>query len=47
MKEYYTDELVTIYLGDMNAVQKGKVGKRLARRGVGKGLGRILGRLFR
>ena len=34
-------------LGDMNAVKKGKVGRRTARRGAGKVTGRGLGRLFR
>ena len=35
------------FLGDVNAVQKGKVGRRVARRVVGRGTGRALGRLFR
>ena len=34
-------------LGDVNAVQKGKVGKRIARRAAGRLTGRGLGRLFR
>ena len=34
-------------LGDLNAVQKGKVGRRVARRVAGKLTGRGLGRLFR
>jgi hypothetical protein len=34
-------------LGDVNAVKKGKVGKRIARRAAGKATGRLLGRLFR
>jgi hypothetical protein len=34
-------------LGDVNAAQKGKVGRRVARRGAGKITGRLLGRLFR
>lgn len=34
-------------LGDVNAVQKGKVGKRLLRRVAGKGTGRLFGRLFK
>jgi hypothetical protein len=34
-------------LGDVNAVQKGKVGRRVGRRIVGKQTGRWLGRLFR
>jgi hypothetical protein len=35
------------FLGDVNAVKKGKVGKRIARRVVGRGVGRVLWRLFR
>jgi len=34
-------------MGDANAVKKGKVGKRIARRGAGKVTGRGLGRLFK
>ena len=34
-------------MGDVNAVKKGKVGKRVARRAVGKGTGKALGKLFR
>jgi len=34
-------------LGDINAVQKGRVGKRIIRRAAGKGTGRILGKLFK
>jgi len=34
-------------LGDVNAVQKGTVGKRVGRRLAGKATGRALGRLFR
>jgi hypothetical protein len=34
-------------LGDANAVQKGKVGRRIGRRLVGKATGRGLRRLFR
>lgn len=34
-------------LGDVNAVRRGTVGRRTARRIVGKGTGRLLGRLFR
>ncbi len=34
-------------LGDVSAVQKGTVGKRVVRRMVGKATGRGLGRLFR
>lgn len=34
-------------LGDVNAVKRGKVGKRLARRAAGRMTGRGLGRLFK
>ena len=34
-------------LGDVNAVQKGKIGQRILRRIIGKLLGRGLGRFFR
>jgi hypothetical protein len=34
-------------LGDVNAVKKGTVGRRVARRAAGKLTGRGLGRLFR
>lgn len=34
-------------LGDVNAVKKGKVGKRIARRAAGKATGRGLRRLFK
>jgi hypothetical protein len=34
-------------LGDVNAVQKHKVGKRIARRAAGRMTGRALGRMFR
>lgn len=34
-------------LGDVNAVKRGKVGKRLARRVAGRATGRGLGRLFK
>ena len=34
-------------MGDVNAVQKGRVGRRIGRRIVGKGTGRLLGKLFR
>ena len=34
-------------LGDVNAVQKGRVGKRIARRAAGKATGRAMGRLFK
>ena len=34
-------------LGDLNAIQKGKVGRRIGRRIAGKGTGRFLGWLFK
>ena len=34
-------------MGDVNAAQKGKIGRRVARRAVGRLTGRGLGRLFR
>jgi hypothetical protein len=34
-------------IGDVNAVQKGKAGKRVARRVAGKATGRSLGKLFK
>ncbi|MDT8369926.1 MAG: hypothetical protein RQ745_12030 [Longimicrobiales bacterium] len=34
-------------LGDVNAVKRGKVGKRIARRVAGKATGRGLWRLFK
>ena len=34
-------------LGDVNAIQKGKVPRRIMRRMAGKVTGRFLGRLFR
>jgi hypothetical protein len=34
-------------LGDVNAVQKGKVGKRIARRVTGKATGRTLRKLIK
>lgn len=34
-------------LGDVQAVRKGTVGKRIARRIAGRGTGRMLGKLFR
>jgi len=39
--------LIARLLGDVSAVQKGTVGKRVARRAVGKATGRALGKLFR
>jgi hypothetical protein len=34
-------------LGDVQAVKKGRVGKRIGRRVVGRHVGRGMGRLFR
>jgi hypothetical protein len=34
-------------LGDISAVQRGRVGQRIARRIVGRAAGRLIGRLFR
>ena len=34
-------------LGDLNAIQKGRVGRRLGRRVAGKATGRFLGWLFK
>ncbi len=34
-------------LGDINAVKKGTVGKRLARRAAGKSTGKSLGKIFK
>ena len=34
-------------LGDVNAVKKGKVGKRIARRTAGKATGKTLRKLFK
>jgi hypothetical protein len=34
-------------LGDVNAVRRGTVGRRIGRRVTGRLLGRILGRIFR
>jgi len=34
-------------LGDVNAVRRGRIGRRVARRAAGKATGRGLGRLFR
>lgn len=35
------------FLGDVSAVQKGTMGKRVARRAAGKITGRLLGKLFK
>ncbi|MFA5384513.1 MAG: hypothetical protein WC364_07620 [Eubacteriales bacterium] len=34
-------------LGDVSAVQRGAVGKRIARRAAGKAVGRLFGKLFK
>jgi len=34
-------------LGDVNAVKKGKVGKRIARRAAGKAAGKGFGKIFK
>ncbi|MCM3160977.1 hypothetical protein [Metabacillus litoralis] len=34
-------------LGDVNAVKKGTVGKRIARRAAGKVTGRVMGKIFK
>lgn len=39
--------LIARLLGDINAVQKGNVGKRMARRAVGKAGSGFFGRLFK
>ena len=39
--------LVARLLGDVSAVKRGTVSKRLLRRGAGKITGRALGKLFR
>ncbi len=39
--------MVARLLGDINAVSKGKVGRRIVRRVVGRKSGKLLGRLLR
>ena len=39
--------LIARILGDVQAVRKGRVGKRIGRRVVGRYAGRGMGRLFR
>lgn len=34
-------------LGDVNAVRRGRVGRRIARRLTGRATGQMLGRIFR
>ena len=40
-------EDLTRLLGDVNAVQRGRIGQRVARRAAGKLTGRLLGRIFK
>ena len=35
------------FLGDVNAIEKGTIGKRIVRRAAGKATGRLLGKLFK
>jgi hypothetical protein len=35
------------FLGDVQAIRKGRVGRRIGRRIVGKATGRLLGKIFR
>ncbi len=39
--------IIARLMGDVNAAKKGKVGRRVARRGAGKATGRPLGKLFK
>lgn len=39
--------LLARILGDINAVQKGTVGKRIARRAAGKATGKVLRKLIK
>jgi hypothetical protein len=34
-------------MGDVGAVRRGRVGRRILRRGAGKATGRLLGKIFR
>ena len=34
-------------LGDMNAVRRGRIGRRIGRRLAGRATGRLLGRIFK
>ena len=34
-------------MGDVNAVKRGKVGRRIGRRAAGKATGRLFGKLFK
>ena len=35
------------FVRDVNAIQKGTIGKRIVRRAAGKATGKILGKLFK
>lgn len=35
------------YLGDVNAVQKGTIGKRIMRRAAGKASGKLMKKIFK
>ena len=35
------------YLGDVNAVQKGAIGKRIMRRAAGKASGKLMKKIFK
>jgi hypothetical protein len=35
------------FLGDVNAVKKGSLGKRIGRRATGKAIGKIMRKLFK
>ncbi len=39
--------LIARLLGDVNAIQKGKIGQRIARRATGRFTGIILNKIFR
>ncbi|WP_176446415.1 hypothetical protein [Lentibacillus sp. CBA3610] len=43
-KALYT---ISKILGDVNAVKRGRVGRRVGRRVAGKGTGKLLGKLFK
>lgn len=40
-------QALMIFLGDVNAVQKGRVGRRVARRAYGKASGGLARKMFR
>ena len=39
--------LIARLLGDVNAVRKGRVGRRIARRAAGKATGKLFRRIFK